>query len=99
MMLNLSSDLTFFGPALPEAFVQHELEAALAKALPSAKEVEPAWKALHKSLREPLLNAGAVRIRNVVLNSLIKVLSYSTLDHAETVRTREGDEDGGYLFQ
>lgn len=100
MSLSLSSsDLTFFGPALPEAFVQHELEGVLGEALPSAKDAESAWRALHRSLREPLANAGAIRVRNVVLNPLIAGLGYAEIIAADEVRTREGDESGGVMLR
>jgi hypothetical protein len=100
MTLSLSSsDLTLFGPALPEAFVQHELEGVLGKALPSAQDVESAWRALYRTLREPLANAGAIRIRNVVLNPLIAGLSYAEIVAADEVRTREGDESGGVMLK
>lgn len=99
-MLNLATtDLTFSGPALPEAFVQHELEAALGKALPSAREAEPAWHAQLKSLREPLTSAGSIRIRNVILGPLVKGLGYGEMTAADDVRTREGDESGGLLLR
>jgi hypothetical protein len=57
------TELTFTGPALPESFIQHELEHSLGKALPSAKDAEAGWKALLKSLREPLTSAGSIRVR------------------------------------
>lgn len=99
-MLNLTStELSFAGPALPEAFVQHELEQALGKALPPAKDAEPAWRALLKALHEPLANAGAIRVRNLVLGSLLPALGYAEIVHADPVRTREGDEAGGWLLQ
>ncbi len=62
-MLTLpTTELTFTGPALPESFIQHELEHALGKALPSAKDAEARWK----SLREPLRGAGSISVRNVL---------------------------------
>lgn len=98
MPLTLAADTTFFGPALPEAFVQHELEGILGKTLPSAKEVEAFWRALHKSLREPLSNAGAIRVRNAVVLPWVKGLGYGEPVGAEAVRTREGDEAGGWIL-
>ena len=93
-----TTELTFTGPALPESFIQHELEHALGKALPSAKDAEAGWKALLKSLREPLTSAGSIRVRNVVINPLMKALGYVEMITAEDVRTREGDEPGGVLL-
>lgn len=98
MPLTLTADTTFFGPALPEAFVQHELEGILGKALPSAKEVDGLWHALHKALREPLSNAGAIRVRNMVVMSWAKGVGYEELFTAEQVKTREGLEDGGWIL-
>lgn len=99
MTFQFGSELTFTGPALPESFIQHELEHALGKALPSAKDAEAGWKALLKSLREPLTSAGSIRVRNVVINPLMKALGYAEMIAAEGVRTREGDEPGGVLLQ
>ncbi len=93
------TELTFTGPALPESFIQHELERALGKALLTAKDAEGGWKALLKSLREPLTSAGSIRVRNVVTNPLMKALGYADMITAEDVRTREGDEPGGMLLQ
>lgn len=98
MPLTITSDTTFFGPALPEAFVQHELEGVLGKALPSAKEVDGIWRALHKALREPLTNAGAIRVRNMVVMPWAKGVGYEELLAAEQVRTREGLEEGGWML-
>ncbi len=80
-----TTELTFTGPALPESFVQHELEHALGKALPSAKDAEVAWKALLKSLREPLTSAGSIRVRNAVINPLLKALGYTEIIATENV--------------
>jgi hypothetical protein len=98
MTLNISADTTFFGPALPEAFVQHELEGVLGKALPSAKEVDAIWRSLHKALPEPLTNAGPIRVRNMVVNPWAQGLGYDDLVSADQVRTREGLEDGGWML-
>lgn len=60
MSLMFGSDLTFFSPALPEAFVPHELESALGKALSLAKESESAPNVVPKALQnEPLTTRGA----------------------------------------
>lgn len=98
MTINITTDTNFFGPALPEAFVQHELEGVLGKSLPSAKEADTIWHALHKALREPLTNAGAIRVRNTVVMPWAKGVGYGDLVSAEQVRTREGLEDGGYIL-
>ncbi len=98
MSILFGSDVSFFGPALPEAFVQHELEGVLGKSLPSAKDVDGLWRTLHKALREPLTNAGAIRVRNVVLGTMVKELGYQEPVVAEPVRTREGDEPGGWIL-
>jgi hypothetical protein len=98
MTFQFGSELTFTGSALPESFIQHELEHALGKALPSAKGAEAGWKALHKSPREPLTNAGSIRVRNVVINPLMQALGYTEMISAEDVRIREGDEPGGVLL-
>lgn len=98
MILTLTTDTTFFGPALPESFVQYELEGVLGKALPSAKDADAIWRSLHKALREPLTNAGAIRVRNMVIHPWAKGLGYEELITAEQVRTREGLEDGGWML-
>ncbi len=69
MTFQFGSELTFTGPALPESFIQHELEHALGKALPSAKDAE----------------AGSIRVRNAAINPLLKALGYTEIIATENV--------------
>ncbi|OQY27457.1 MAG: hypothetical protein B6243_13010 [Anaerolineaceae bacterium 4572_5.2] len=96
-MLNLSP-LIFSGPALPDFYVQYELERALKSVLPAKKATQSDWRKLSKSLRQPLSeSSGAVRVRNVFLAPLTRAMGYGDLSAADPVRTREGDETGGIL--
>lgn len=99
-------DCDFFGPALPEPFVKFELERHLNKhgLLPrtagaEGQALQREWEPLYRKLRELAFRGGEVRVRNNVLEPLIDRLGYSRMVRAETVRTREGDEDAGWLME
>lgn len=97
-MLNLSSILTFTGPALPDFYVQYELERVLKEVWPTKSDTERYWRVVRKALQQPLTEtSGAMRVRNVVIAPLMVAMGYGELTTAQTVRTREGDEQGGFL--
>jgi hypothetical protein len=99
MTLSLGDDLLFHGPALPEAFVRHELEKMLGTHLPKARAVQGEWEKFRKSLRQPLtLQSGRWRIKNVVLDPLLASLVYEAQPAGDPVRTREGPEGPGLLW-
>lgn len=104
MALDLG-DCTFFGPALPEPFVKFELEDLLRKKglLPKAtgaegKALAASWDSYRRSLRALGDAGGPVRVFNQVLAPLQDRLGYATSQRSDLVRTREGDEDGGWVF-
>lgn len=94
---------TFFGPALPEPFVRLDLEKQLQKhkLLPtqSSKELADSYEVVRRKLGRMSANSGPVAIRNRVVQPLVELLGYESLDQATPVVTREGDEDGGFLMQ
>jgi hypothetical protein len=99
MTLSLGDDVLFQGPALPEAFVRHELEKMLGTHLPKPRAVQGDWEKLRKSLRQPLtLQSGRWRIKNVVLDPLLASLGYEAQPAGDPVRTREGPEGPGLLW-
>jgi hypothetical protein len=99
MALNLGDDVTFHGPALPEAFVRHELEKMLGPLLPKVRAAEAAWEKYRKAIRQPLtLQSGRWRVKNVVLDPLAEVLGYEVRPGGDAVRTREGLEGPGLLL-
>src|SRR5262245_33130939 len=59
MALHLGDDVVFVGPALPEAFVRHELEKVLGTHLPKARTVQGEWEKYRKSLRQPFFSGGS----------------------------------------
>jgi hypothetical protein len=104
MALDLD-DCTFSGPALPEPFVKFELEDLLRKKglLPRAtgaegKALAASWDSYRRSLRALGDAGGPVRVFNHVLVPLVERLGYAASDRSDPVRTREGDEDGGWVF-
>ena len=104
MALDLD-DCTFSGPALPEPFVKFELEDLLRKKglLPKAtgaegKDLAASWDSYRRSLRALGDAGGPVRVFNHVLVPLVERLGYAASDRSDPVRTREGDEDGGWVF-
>jgi hypothetical protein len=99
MTLSLGDDVLFQGPALPEAFVRHELEKMLGTHLPRPRAVQGDWEKFRKSLRQPLtLQSGRWRIKNVVLDPLLLSLGYEARPAGDPVRTREGPEGPGLLW-
>jgi len=102
MSFDIMPQITLIGPAFPEPFVHHELEKELAKRklLPNlvgkeGAELQGAWSAYARKLRELVSRGGAVRVRNHVLDPLLTRLGYSHWEDAPDVTTREGAEAGG----
>jgi len=98
-------DCTFTGPALPEPYVQFELEKELGKRklLPKTtgqegRDLQTSWEAYRRALRELVLRAGKIRVANHVLAPLCERLGYARMESADQVQTREGLEDGGQLL-
>ncbi|HEY9631561.1 MAG TPA: hypothetical protein V6C84_30080 [Coleofasciculaceae cyanobacterium] len=105
MALELSQHCTFTGPALPEPFVQFELEKELNKAnlLPKSigkegQALQESWEIYRRKLRELISQGGAARVRNHVIEPLVERLGYATLEAAAEVETREGRESGGLVM-
>jgi len=99
-MLELATTVTLTGPALPDFYVQHELENKLKGVLPTVTAAKDLWPPVRRSLREPLTEvSGHIRVRNIVLEPLAAVMGYTESAPAGKVRTREGDEDGGLLYR
>lgn len=101
-----SDGVQLFGPALPAPFVEHELKGLLTKRklLPKttgkdAKALEERWQVLRRKLGMLGEHGLGVRVRNHVLEPLLPLLAYSEIEAQESVRTREGDEDGGLLLK
>jgi len=98
-------DCSFHGPALPEPFVKFQLERELSKRNLLAKTtgaegraLEDRWDVLRRKLRQLGEQGGDRRVANHVLEPLVERLAYSGLERQAEVITREGAEDGGWLF-
>ena len=100
MPLNLGDDVIFEGPALPEAFVRHELEKQLGPLLPKEKTAQPLWEKYRKAIRQPLTGqSGRWRVKNVVLDPLAELLGYDLGPGGDPIHTREGAEGPGLLLR
>lgn len=98
-MLEFATTVTLTGPALPDFYVQYELENKLKGVLPSTARAKETWPALRTSLRQPMTEiSGHIRVRNVVFEPLMPIMGYGTPKSAGKVRTRENDEEGGVLY-
>ena len=76
-MLELATTVTLTGPALPDFYVQHELENKLKGVLPTVTAAKELWPPVRRSLREPLTEvSGHIRVRNIVLEPLVAVMGY-----------------------
>lgn len=98
-------DCSFHGPALPEPFVKFQLERELSKRSLLAKTtgaegraLEDRWDVFRRKLRQLGEQGGDRRVANHVLEPLVERLGYSALERQAEVITREGAEDGGWLF-
>ena len=98
-------DCSFHGPALPEPFVRFQLERELSKRNLLAKTtgaqgraLEDRWDVFRRKLRQLGEQGGDRRVANHVLEPLVERLGYSALERQAEVITREGAEDGGWLF-
>lgn len=105
MALDLRADCRFRGPALPEPFVQLELERELTKKelLPRTTgadgvALQTSWESYRRRLRELAVRAGATRVRHHVIDSLVERLGYAQISGSDEIHTREGAEDGGDLL-
>jgi hypothetical protein len=103
--LDVLQHCVFSGPALPEPFLRFELEKELEeeKLLPKTtgadgRALQESWDAYRRKLRELVLQGGAVRVRNHVIEPLVSRLGYERIEDAGTVTTREGREAGGLLL-
>ena len=95
-MLDLR-DCTVQGTGLTEHFLHHELGTVLAKHRLLADR--PAgWDILHRKLNSLGNACGAIRVFNHVIAPLIPILGYTAAQRQESVATREGAEDGGWML-
>lgn len=102
----IDRDCAFFGPALPEPFVKLSLEAELKKRkllLPDkgaeAKARQARWDVFRRKLGRLGGSAGPLAVKQRVLDPLAELLGFTSIERQPEVRTREGDEDGGWLMR
>ncbi len=105
MTLEIRHDTTFFGPALPEPFVQFQLEGLLLKrgllpkaTGPAGKQLQDRWEVYRRKLRDLGDQGGPLRVESHVLEPLVERLGYATIRADDDVETREGLEDGGFVL-
>jgi hypothetical protein len=99
-------DCTFYGPALPEPYVKFQLEAELLKRklLPKAagadgRDLQDRWDVYRRKLRALGEQGGERRVAGHVFEPLAGPLGYARIEREqEPIVTREGPEDGGWLF-
>lgn len=98
-------DCAFFGPALPEPFVKFQLEGELhkRKLLPKAtgdegRTLQDRWEVYRRKLRALGEQGGDRRVASHVLEPLAERLGYERFEPQAQIITREGPEDGGWLF-
>ena len=100
-------DCSFLGPALPEPFVKYQLEKHLKKREllqkstgDEGKALRESWDVYRRRLRMLGEQGGERRVANHVLEPLVQRLGYEGMERQkiDSVLTREGPEDGGYLM-
>ncbi len=90
MTLDLD-DCVLVGSAMTETFLRD----GLAQVANVSNGVETGWDGLRASLRI----GGAQRVHQHVLTKLASTFGYGRPLHQHSVSTREGQEDGGWLFR
>ena len=105
MSLELSG-LQFIGSAFPEPFVKFDLEKILndQKLLPKntgqeGKKLQEIWSSYRRRLRDLVSSSGSIRVKNCIIDPLVEILGYDSIEKEDKVTTREGQEDGGYLLR
>ena len=105
MAFDFLQHAVFTGPAFPEPFVRFELERELNRLdiLPKTtgeqgRQLQETWASFRRKLRELVSSGGPVRVKNHVIDPLIKPLGYEKIEDASDITTREGQEQGGYLL-
>lgn len=105
MSFNLSS-AKLIGPALPEPFVKFDLEKILNQhnLLPkttgeAGKILQELWDRYRRKMRDLGSHGGKIRVRNHIIDPLIEVLGYASVDDGGSINTREGDEDAGFVLK
>ena len=91
-------DCTVGGAALPEPFLRFELEAVLSRHGLLRKPDATHWTAVRRGIRGLGRIGGPQRVHNHVVAPLSLVLGYGDPSRQETVVTREGPEDGGWVL-
>lgn len=98
-------DCSFFGPALPEPFVKFQLEGEVQKRklLPKVageegRHLQDRWEVYRNKLRALGEQGGDRRVASHVLEPLTERIGYAKCERQGEVSTREGLEDGGWLF-
>ncbi len=95
-------ECTASGPGLPESFLRFELAGLLDKRglLPrSGRSFEQGWDAVRRQVRALGGAGGPLRVANHILAPLAPYLGYGMPLRQETVATREGLEEGGWLMR
>src|SRR5204863_8639553 len=97
MALNLTSDCTFTGPALPEPFVKFNLEAELNRLAllrkatgAEGRALDEHWKFVRRKLGALVSHGGGLRVQTHVIEPLLAQLGYARIDTAEAIPTRGG---------
>jgi hypothetical protein len=105
MALNLTTDCTFTGPALPEPFVKFNLETDLNRLalLPKTtgaegRALDEQWQFIRRKLAALVSHGGGMRVQNHVIEPLLPLLGYARIETVEDIPTREGEESGGALL-
>lgn len=98
-------DCAFFGSAISESFALNDLEAVLAKEKllekptgAARQQLEESWDSYRRKLRALGDQGGVHRVRHHVVDPLADRLGYGPPEAAGSVRTREDEEDGGFLY-
>ena len=105
MALHLQDCPTPSGPAFPEPFLKFQLEGELTKRklLPrttgaEGRTLKERWEVYRRKLRGLGEQGGDRRVASHVLEPLVERLGYDRFDRQDEVLTREGPEDGGWLY-
>jgi hypothetical protein len=84
---------------LTPGFVTHVLNSLPSRRTDSLIEPISAWPIVHRGLQEFAGVGGPIRVLRHIANPLAITFGYDEMQRSETVATREGLEDGGYMLR
>src|ERR1700722_1291980 len=92
-------DCRFTGSLFTPGFVMRALPALLSRHHMCPDSLEAGWRNVRRGLMEFAATGGPTRVFRHVVHPFTTALGFIDVQRADSIVTREGVEDGGYVFQ